>query len=107
MRTMLFLWLYLGLFFVAETAGAVPSFAAVLQLTKDGLQTAFEETGKPARGAATAVLSTHDVIGAYLLDPDFPLVMAELGLTFIALFAVKKFHTQRSRSVTQRFLAPF
>ncbi len=53
------------------------------------------------------LFSGRDVIGAYVLEPDFSLVTAELGLPLMALFAVKQIHTQRSRSVTQRFPAPF
>ena len=89
---MLLWWLYVGLCLAGETtSGAFPSLEAVDAMTKDALKAALEEQNEPALTAAAAVLWQNDVIGMYLLDPNFRAVLGSLGLTTVALFAVIKF----------------
>ena len=84
-------WVYVGLCLAGVTAGAAPSLEAVQSLTKDALRAVLEDQNEPALTAAAAVLWANDFIGEYLVDPEFPELLTSIGLTAVALFAVKKF----------------
>ena len=88
---MLMWWVYIGLCLAGVTAGAVPSLEAVQSLTKDALRAVLEDQNEPALTAAAAVLWANDVIGEYLVDPEFHELLTSIGLTAVALFAVQKF----------------
>ena len=85
---MLLLWLYLCFC----TARAVPSLDSVLLLTKDQLRNVLLEQNQPALTAAAEVLWTNDVIGDYLMDPEFPELLTGLGLTVMAMFVGASSH---------------
>ena len=88
---MLMWWVYVGLCLAGVTAVVVPSLEAVQSLTKDALRAVLEDQNEPALTAAAAVLWANDVIGEYLVDPDFHELLSTMGLTAVALFAVQKF----------------